>query len=76
MAPIRSWVKKIYVSPKSPFQRFLESSGLPDTVKAELRRRAARLNPVKQKRLVNQALAARFELQSHKPLTALTLDDS
>jgi hypothetical protein len=69
-------VKKIYDVPKSPYQRLLESPDLPDTVKAELRRRAARFNPVKQKRLVNQALAALFELQSQKPLAALALEDS
>jgi hypothetical protein len=68
-------VKKIYDTPKSPYQRLLESPDLPDTVKAELRRRAAYLNPVKQKRLVNQALAALFELRERSALVTAALED-
>ncbi|AEF82758.1 integrase catalytic domain-containing protein [Leadbettera azotonutricia] len=68
-------VKKVYDKPKSPYRRLLESPDLPDIFKNELRRRAARLNPVKQKRLVNHALMALFELQSQKSLAASALED-
>jgi hypothetical protein len=51
--------KKIYDKPKTPCQRLLESSGLSDTVKDELRRRAALANPIE---LVRLELAALNEL--------------
>src|SRR5215469_14789546 len=48
--------KKIYEKdPKTPCQRLLESPDLSEECKAELRRRAALLNPVKLKRCLDEA---------------------
>jgi len=48
--------KKIYEKdPKTPFQRLLESPDVDDACKAELRRRAAGLNPVALKRELDEA---------------------
>ena len=50
-------VIKKYDLPKPPYQRLLESTEVEDSVKEELRRRFRKLNIVRQKRLVDQAVA-------------------
>jgi hypothetical protein len=48
--------KKIYEkNPKTPYQRLLESAHISEECKAELRRRAALLNPVELKRKMDEA---------------------
>ena len=48
--------KKIYEKdPKTPYQRLLESPDISDECKAELRKRAALLNPVSLKRGLDEA---------------------
>ena len=60
--------KKTYDAPKTPYQRLLESPDLPDDIKAELRRRAALVNPVTLKRLENKALARLLKLNKEKDI--------
>jgi hypothetical protein len=67
-------VKKIYDKPKTPYARLLESPDIDDSVKEELRKRASNLHIVKQKRLVDKAVAALMsayeqKLQGVLPLT-------
>ena len=50
-------VKKRYDAPKPPYQRLLESDHLDDSLKQQLRQHAAGLHIVKQKRLVDKAVA-------------------
>lgn len=50
-------VKKRYDAPKPPYQRLLESEHLDEQTKRELTRRAASIHIVKQKRLVDKAVA-------------------
>ena len=50
-------VKRIYDQPKSPYLRLLESPDIEDSVKEELKKRAAGFHIVKQKRLVEKAVA-------------------
>jgi hypothetical protein len=52
-------LKKEYDAPKTPYQRLIESPDVSDSAKGELRRRAAPVNPVAQKRAQNKALAKR-----------------
>jgi hypothetical protein len=59
-------LKKEYDVPKTPYQRLLESPDISDSVKDELRRRAALTNPISQKRLENKALAKLLKLNSQK----------
>lgn len=59
-------VKKVYEAPKPPYQRMLDSPHVPDEVKAELRRRAKQLHIVKQKRLLDHALANLLRIQQEK----------
>lgn len=59
-------VKKVYEAPKPPYQRLLDSPLVPDEVKKELRRRAGQLHIVKQKRLVDQAIARLLQIQQDK----------
>jgi hypothetical protein len=59
-------LKKEYDIPKTPYQRLLDSSAVSATVKDELRRRAALINPVTQKRLQNKALAKLLQINEQK----------
>jgi len=59
-------VKKHYDRPKTPFQRLLESDDISVTVKEELKRRAAELNPIALKRLQDAALQKLLWLHSRK----------
>lgn len=66
-------VKKKYDEPKPPYQRLLGSPEVQKQTKTALRRRAAQLHIVKQKRLVDQAVARLMrvheeKLQAHLPL--------
>jgi hypothetical protein len=54
---VGSRVRKVYEKiPKSPYQRLLESPDLSDEVKAELRQRFKRYNPVLLQKRVHQAI--------------------
>lgn len=59
-------VKKVYEAPKPPYQRLLDSPHVTDEVKDELRRRAKQLHIVKQKRLVDQAIAHLLQIGQDK----------
>ena len=59
-------VKKVDEAPKPPYQRLLYSPLVTDEVKDELRRRARELHIVKQKRLVDQAVAKLLRIQQDK----------
>jgi hypothetical protein len=61
-------LKKTYDLPKTPYQRLLESPDVSDMVKDELRRRAALINPVTQKRLQNRALANLLRINRQKDI--------
>lgn len=67
-------VKKVYDTPKPPYQRLLESADGSEEVKAELRRRAGQLHIVKQKRLVDQAVARLLRIHEEKSQGHLPLD--
>jgi hypothetical protein len=68
--------KKNYDVPKTPYQRLLESPDISNEAKDELRRRAALINPVTQKRLVNRALARLLKLNKEKYITDLVSNSS
>jgi hypothetical protein len=59
-------VKKVYETPKPPYQRLLDSPLVSDEVKNELRRRARGIHIVKQKRLVDQAIAKLLRIRQDK----------
>jgi len=67
-------VHKTYDAPKPPYQRLLESPDVEEDVKEELRRRAQRLHIVKQKRLVDQAVARLMRIHDEKNQEPLPLD--
>ena len=52
-----SRVKRVYEVPTPPYQRLIASTDVPDEIKEELSKRAGKLHIVKQKRLVDQAIA-------------------
>lgn len=59
-------VKKVYEEPKPPYQRLLDSPHVSEDIKTELRRRAQQLHVVKQKRLVDTAIAKLIRIQQDK----------
>jgi hypothetical protein len=68
-------VKKHYDLPKPPYQRLLESVDVEESVKEVLRQRANKIHIVKQKRLVDQAVARLMRIheerqQGHLPIDA------
>jgi len=67
-------VKKVYDAPKPPYQRMLESPDVEEEVKEELRRRAQKLHIVKQKRLVDQAVARLMRIHDEKNQGHLLLE--
>ena len=67
-------VKKKYDAPKPPYQRMLESLDVEEDVKKELRRRAQKLHIVKQKRLVDQAVARLMRIHDEKNQGHLLLE--
>ena len=67
-------VKKRYDAPKPPYQRLLESQHLDDSVKANLRRQAAEVHIVKQKRLVDKAVANLMRIYEDQKQHDLPLD--
>lgn len=69
-------VRKVYDAPKPPYQRLLESPLVTDEVKNELRRRAQQLHIVKQKRLVDQAIAKLLRIQQDKNQQELSFSGS
>jgi hypothetical protein len=58
--------KKSYGVLKTPYQRLLEPPDLSASVKEELRRRAAAINPVTLKRQENQAAARLLRIHERK----------
>ena len=71
-----SRVHKTYDDPKTPYQRLLESTYLPDNVKKELRCRASSLHPVKLKRLVTEAQDQLLKLRRQISLVDSVLEDT
>jgi hypothetical protein len=69
-------VKKVYEAPKPPYQRLLDSPLVSDEIKQELRRRAQNLHIVKQKRLVDQAIAKLLRIHQEKNQEELPLSGS
>src|SRR5271169_1699874 len=69
-------VKKKYDPPKPPYQRLLESADVEEPVKEQLRQRAKRLTIVKQKRLVDRAVAQLMRLHDEKNQGRLPLGQS
>jgi len=69
-------VKKVYEAPKPPYQRMLDSPHVPEDIKTELRRRAQLLHIVKQKRLVDQAVAKLLRIQQDKNQQKLSFSGS
>jgi hypothetical protein len=64
-----SRMRKVYEKiPKSPYQRLLESPDLSDEVKAELKRRFKRYNPVLLQKQVHQAINALMMVYERKSL--------
>ncbi|TVQ37280.1 MAG: transposase [Spirochaetaceae bacterium] len=59
-------VKKVYETPKPPYQRLLDSPLVSDDVKNELRRRVRGIHIVKQKRLVDQAITKLLRIRQDK----------
>ena len=69
-------IKKVYDEPKPPYQRLLESPDLAQEIKDELRRRAKSLHIVKQKRLVDRAVAKLLRIHEEKNQMLLPLGGS
>lgn len=69
-------VKKVYEAPKPPYQRLPDSPHVSDEVKDELRRRAKQLHIVKQKRLVDHAIAKLIRIHEDKNQTELSFSGS
>jgi hypothetical protein len=67
-------VKKIYDDPKPPYLRMLESKDVDEEVKKELRKRAASIHIVKQKRLVDKAVSKLMRLYEQKKQGLLPLE--
>jgi len=67
-------VKKRYDLPKPPYQRLLESADVEEPVKEILRQRARKLHIVKQKRLVDKAVARLMRVHEEKAQMHLSLD--
>lgn len=59
-------VKKVYDDPKPPYQRLIESKDIDEEVKETLRARAKSIHIVKQKRLVDKAVAKLIRLYDQK----------
>jgi len=59
-------VKKVYDDPKPPYQRLIESKDIDEEVKEKLRERAKSIHIVKQKRLVDKAVAKLIRLYDQK----------
>jgi hypothetical protein len=64
---VGSRVRKVYEKiPKSPYQRLLESPDISDEVKAELKQRFSRYNPVLLQKQVHQAVDALMTVYERK----------
>ena len=59
-------VKKVYEVPTPPYRRLIVSTDVPDEIKKELSKRAGKLHIVKQKRLVDQAIAHLLRVHQDK----------
>ena len=59
-------VKKVYEVPTPPYRRLIASTDVPDEIKKELSKRAGKLHIVKQKRLVDQAIAHLLRVHQDK----------
>lgn len=59
-------VKKVYDKPKPPYLRLLESPDIDERVRVELKRRREKLHIVKQKRLVDRAIARLMRIHEQK----------
>ena len=59
-------VKKVYDSPKTPYQRLLESPDIDEKVKTNLHQRAAALHPIELKYLLDDAVTKLMNLSQHK----------
>ena len=59
-------LKKVYDSPKTPYQRLLESPDIDEKVKTNLHQRAAALHPIELKYLLDDAVTKLMNLSQHK----------
>ena len=73
---VGSQVKKKYDPPSTPFQRLLNCPEVEQGTKEELRTRAAKLHLLKQKHLVDQAMAKLMRVHEHKGPGGLPLAGS
>lgn len=71
---VGSQVKKKYDEPKPPYQRLMESADVEQEVKERLRGGAKRFPIVKQKRLVDQAVARLMRIHEEKEQGRLPLE--
>jgi hypothetical protein len=69
-------IRKVYDDPKPPYKRLLDSPHVSDEIKDELRRRAASLHIVEQKRLVDKAVARLLAVHREKNQESLTFPGS
>ncbi len=67
-------VKKTYDDPKPPYQRLLESPDIEDSIKEYLRKRVTTIHIVKQKRLLDKAVAILMRIYEQKKQGLLPLD--
>jgi len=70
-----SHVKKVYDDPKTPYVRLLESPDLEKKHKEKLKQRMKKIHIVKQKRLVDQAVAQLLRLYEEKKQNNLSFDE-
>jgi hypothetical protein len=70
---VGSQVKKKHDAPTTPYQRLMDCPDVQHQVKEELRRRAAKLHLVKQKQLVDQAVAKLMHVYQQKSQGRLPL---
>jgi len=70
-----SQVKKIYDDPKTPYARLLESPDLEKDHKDKLKRQMKKIHIVKQKRLVDQAVANLLQIYGEKKQSTLCFEE-
>ena len=70
---IGSKIKKIYDEPKPPYVRLLESPKADDAIKKELKTRERKLHIMKQKRLVDLAVAELLRIYEKKKKQTLEI---
>lgn len=70
---IASKIMKRYDTPKTPYQRVLESSDMPDSVKRSLKQQFAQINPFTLRKAVEKKLSRIFDLINSYQKTQMLL---